>query len=67
MVNGESSDRGLSPHKFMPMLGVHKTFQRTRKERATLNLVVSPLLGILGNTLLNGSDLLLLDQAILTR
>jgi hypothetical protein len=32
-----------------------------------LILNVSPLLGILGNTLLNGSDLLRLDQAILTR
>ncbi len=25
-VNVESSDRGLSPHQFMPMLGVHPAF-----------------------------------------
>jgi hypothetical protein len=29
MVNVESSDRGLSPHKFMPVLGVHHRFQAT--------------------------------------
>jgi len=29
MVNVEFSDRGLSPHKFMPMLGVHYRFQPT--------------------------------------
>ena len=27
MVNAEFSDRGLPPHKFMPMLGVHKALQ----------------------------------------
>src|SRR3972149_5196837 len=34
MVNAESSDRGLSPHKFMPMLGVHKPIQSTPKNGA---------------------------------
>jgi hypothetical protein len=29
MVNVEFSDRGLSPHKFMPVLGVHKRFHAT--------------------------------------
>jgi hypothetical protein len=31
MVNAEFSDRGLAPHKFMPMLGVHKAIQPTAK------------------------------------
>jgi hypothetical protein len=29
MVNDEFSDRGLSPHKFMPMLGVQNRFHAT--------------------------------------
>jgi hypothetical protein len=30
MVNVEFSDRGLAPHKFMPMLGVHPALKPTR-------------------------------------
>ena len=30
MVNVESSDRGLAPHKSMPMLDVHPSFHPTR-------------------------------------
>ena len=29
-VNAEFSDRGLSPHEFMPMLGVHTSLNLTR-------------------------------------
>jgi hypothetical protein len=29
MINVEFSNRGLTPHKFMPMLGVHKTLKPT--------------------------------------
>jgi hypothetical protein len=29
MVNVEFSDRGFSPHKFMPVLGVHKALLPT--------------------------------------
>ena len=34
MVNVESSDRGLSPHKSMPMLGVHYSFERDAPKAA---------------------------------
>jgi len=34
MVNAEFSDRGLSPHEFMPMLGVHKSLQASPKSGA---------------------------------
>jgi len=34
MVNVESSDRGLPPHKFMPMLGVHMAFERNAPKAA---------------------------------
>jgi len=30
MINVEFSDRGLTPHKFMPMLGVHMALKPTR-------------------------------------
>ena len=33
MVNAEFSDRGLSPHKFMPVLGVHPALNRTPRLR----------------------------------
>jgi hypothetical protein len=34
MANVEFSGRGLSPHKFMPMLGVHNQIQPTPKSGA---------------------------------
>jgi hypothetical protein len=34
MIDVEFSDRGLAPHKFMPMLGVHKALQPTPKSGA---------------------------------
>jgi hypothetical protein len=35
MINAEFSDRGLAPHKFMPMLGVHRCSSRRRRFRAS--------------------------------
>jgi len=40
MVNAESSDRGLSPHKFMPMLGVHNAINADSEKRRSF---VAPL------------------------
>jgi hypothetical protein len=34
-VNVESSDRGLPPHKFMPMLGVHPALNLAPFDRWT--------------------------------
>ena len=33
MVNVESSDRGLAPHKSMPMLGVHPAINTDSEKR----------------------------------
>ena len=39
MINDEFSNRGLSPHQFMPMLGVHPAFKRdAAKARRPLTL-----------------------------
>jgi hypothetical protein len=34
------SYRGLSPHKFTPMPGVHEAVQRIRKKRVSLTFVL---------------------------
>jgi len=47
MVNGESSDRGLSPHKFMPMLGVYKAQANPRIQPTSFAPVST------GNSLVN--------------
>jgi hypothetical protein len=40
-VNVEFSDRGLSPHKFMPVLGVHYAINSDSQKRRSF---VAPLL-----------------------
>jgi len=40
MINAEFSDRGLTPHKFMPMMGVHNAINLDSKKR---RVFVAPL------------------------